>query len=376
MLRSSMIHGAIALAFAVSVGVASVDDTGPDESAPATASPDESAPDNASPESTPDDSSSADENVAVGPPPGDIDFQVDMMLGLVPEDEMNAYWEDQESGRQVEIQACMNEAGFEYNLETNLSFADPMADLSTLEYAEQWGFGAYTMMDPENNPWNDVDQEYVWPNEEIIDGLSSGERDAWFEVNYQCQNDSYMQNDPYRNPMVRQALDDFYTEVESHPRMQEAAAAWVDCMEEAGHPFASQNDMYDTIYGSDLQEQFYDSEAWETDSADHAEWQSMVELEIGVAVANVGCAPPMDDTRKEVIDELRREFVEVWRTINWSLPPETYPGEGDIFGTAVDGMSIDDSVVDAPAADDSDDSNGAGVPVGLDLSGSPDTTEP
>lgn len=390
MIRTLMVHGAVALvALAAPVGVSTVDDTEPDDtstdvSAPADSSPDESAPVNAFPDTAPGVSSSTGGNISAGPPPGDIDFQVDMMLGLVPQDEMNAYWVEEEEQRQVAVQACMNEAGFEYNPDTSgMAFEDPLGDSSTLEYAEQWGFGMYTTMDPETSPYNvDMGEDFVWPNQEIVDALSAAEQNAWYEVNNRCFNESWAQDDPYRNPMVQQALEDFYSDVDNDPRMREAADGWVDCMEEAGHPYTDQDDMYDALLGNDRQQQFYDSEAWEPDSPDYAEWQSMVELEIGVAVANAGCAPALDEIREEVIDDLRPAFVEVWRTIDWSLPPETYPGEGDVLGMPGETIVGDGSVVgDTVVEDTVDDSNAEGTettesPVGLDLSEPADNTIP
>ena len=80
MLRSLLVRcGAVAATLAIPVGVvgAASDDSEPDDSVPASTVPGSSVP--------------ADEPAGGQPPPGDIDFQVDMMLGLVPEDEMEAY---------------------------------------------------------------------------------------------------------------------------------------------------------------------------------------------------------------------------------------------------------------------------------------------
>ncbi|MGH9136115.1 MAG: hypothetical protein ACRD0G_03590 [Acidimicrobiales bacterium] len=365
MFRSLAIKGASALVvLAVPVGAASatiVDDTEPDGSAPASTIPGETSADE------PDDTGG-------GPPPGDIDFQVDMILGLVPPDEMEGYWQEQNEQQQLQIQECMNEAGFEYNPETDgMMFEDPLGELSPVEYAEQWGFGVYTMMDPDSSPF--ADQEWVWPNEDIVNELSPSEQNAWFEVNNRCSNEAYTQDDPWRNPMVQQALEDFYTQVETDPRMREANEAWRDCMEAAGHPYPSIEDMYDEWYGDwEDQEEFYEAEAWEPDSAMHAEWQALVDLEIEVAVANAECSDGLDEIRQEVVADLRPEFVEVWQTIDWSLPPVTYPGEGEFGpGGPFEEGGVETLPVDS-AAEAPDDTEGA--PVGLDLSDPDETTVP
>lgn len=383
MFRSLVVHGAVALAtlaFAVPVGVAVVDDTAPDETV--SASDDTVSVPSASPTSGPA-SSVADDAAGSGPPPGDVDFQVDMILGLVPEDEMNAYFEEQNERQELAIQACMNDAGFEYNIQATTMFEDPLGEYGTVEYAEQWGYGVYTTMDPETSPYANMDEEFVWPNQEIVDALSSAEQNAWFEVNNRCSQDAYVTDDPYRNPMVQQALEDFENQVEADPRMRAAQDAWVDCMEEAGHPFAAPEEIFETIYDEDLQQQFFDSEAWKPSSEDHAEYLAMVETEIGIAVADATCSPALQDAREEVVADLRPALVDVWQTIDWSLPPETYPGEGD-FGTPGETIVVDDSmvpgdsVVDASVVDGTVEpgADTTEAPVGLDLSEPTDTTEP
>ncbi len=319
MLRSLAINGAAAaVAIVVPVGlVTGSDGTEPDDSVPVSAAPETSTP---------------DAETSSGPaPPEDIEFQIDMILGLVPQDEMDDYYHDQNDRQQLAIQECMNEAGFEYVPEDNFFSADPFADLSPIEYAEQWGFGNYTMMDPDNQPFAEIDQEYVWPNQEIVDGLSASEQNAWFELNNRCSQDAWMEDDPYRNPMVQQAMEDFETDIENDPRMGAAQEAWQACMEEAGHPFTDHEDMWNSVWDQDLVDEFYETEAWEADSPNHAEWQAKVDEEIGVAVADATCSPALYEVREEVSAELRPALVEVWQTIDWSLPPVTYPGEGEML---------------------------------------------
>ena len=75
---------------------------------------------------------------------------------------MEAYWREQSELDQLAIQECMNEAGFEYNLEdSDEMFVDPFADLTPIEFAEQWGFGMYTVMDPDADPYSDGGISFV-----------------------------------------------------------------------------------------------------------------------------------------------------------------------------------------------------------------------
>ncbi|CAN5562708.1 hypothetical protein BH24ACT5_BH24ACT5_07100 [soil metagenome] len=308
------------------VGPASVPDTDPPGDGPA---------DTESVATTPEDEPSAESPLT----DEELQFQLDMMLGLVPDDEMQAYYEQDEQKRQEEIQECMNGAGFEYNPETQsgVSF-DGQLGLSSLEYAEQWGFGVYTTMDPETNPFNDVDQNYEWPNQEIIDGMTEAEQTSWFTMFDRCQNETY-DDQIWNNSDFQRVMEDFNTLITTDPRVVAAEKAWRECMSEAGHPYASQEEMYDEMYSDNQQSDFYESSAWEESSPDHAAWQAAVDNEIAVAVANVPCSEGLSEVYQTVSEDLRPQFVELWQTIDWNAPPVTYPDEfsvdGDVpFGTA------------------------------------------
>ena len=129
---------------------------------------------------------------------------------------------------------------------------------------------------------------------------------------------------------MQQALEDFNTTVDNDPRVRDALAVWQDCMEAAGHPFANRDDMmaaYDYDETADLQTQFAESEAWDPTSPDHARWQELVDLEVQIAVADATCTPPFDEAREAVVADLRPQFAQVWQTVDWSLPPVTYPDD-------------------------------------------------
>lgn len=309
----------------------------------------------------------------------DADFQIDLLLGLVPEDEVEAYYAEQNAANQEQIRDCMNEAGFEYLPDTN-SFIDPRSGVSPLEWAQQYGFGVWTQMDPNSNPYGD--QIYEWPNEEIVNSLSESEQNAWFTANNRCSEDSYGDDDDvYRNPMVQQALEEFYENVNNDPRVRDAENTWRDCMADAGQPFETPEAMNEQVYAvwngdeelAALETQFYESEAWTEDSPDHERWQQLVDEEIAIAVADAECSPPLYEVQEDVTRDLRSDLVEVWQTIDWDLPPVTYPGEGETEVWVGDGSIAPET----PGTTDGSDDSG---PKPLDLGGSddtaPDTTEP
>jgi hypothetical protein len=213
----------------------------------------------------------------------------------------------------------------------------------------------------------------VWPNEEIVTALGVSEQNAWYETHSRCNEEAYANEDEmWRNPMVQQSLEDFFTDIENDRRVQDALRAWRECMEEAGHPFASQDEMYQQVYSEDtaeLQERFYGSEAWRPESPDHAEWQALVDEEISIAVADATCSPPVAEARETVTAELRPQLVAVWQTIDWDLPPVTFEGEGDMYVFSDDSLFGDETVGSGSSVPGTGD-----APVAIDLSGA--TTVP
>jgi hypothetical protein len=319
-----------------------------------------------------------------GRPPDDMEFQIDMMLGLVPEDEMQDYWAQQNQESERVIQQCMNDAGFEYEPTgaEDISF-DQYNGLSQLEYAQQFGFGMWTTMNPENQQTGSMSE---WPNQSIVDALTPEEQNAWFEVNQRCSEDAYSgSNDPWSNPMVQQIMEDFTQDIENDGRYRDALAAWQDCMADSGHPFADSEEMYAEVYGSmedqemwDLQSQFYESEAWLETSPDHDEWQALVDEEIEIAVADATCTPALTEARNEIQRDLRDELVAVWQTIDWSLPPVTYeeimfPGETIVEEPS--GSDVGTTEAGGPAGAGDEPTETTETPVGLDLGDPPETTE-
>jgi hypothetical protein len=384
MYRSRLLKGCIALfALAVPAGAASAGGTEPDDTSSETTEPAGSAAEESGPPSAsaPDDTTGNDSGG--GQPPEDMEFQVDMMLGLVPEDEMEDYWAQQNQESERAIQQCMNDAGFEYEPmgAEDISF-DQYNGLSQLEYAQQFGFGMWTTMDPENQQTGPMNE---WPNQSIVDELPPEEQNAWFEVNNRCSQDAYSAtNDPWSNPMVQQIMEDFGQDVENDPRVRDALAAWQDCMADSGHPFANEGEMYEQVYGGDnqeiwdLQSEFFESEAWLETSPDHARWQALVDDEIEIAVADATCTPALVEVRQEVTRDLRDELVAVWQTIDWSLPPVTYEEVMFPDETIVEepsGSDVDTTGPGEPADTGDESTETTETPVGLDLGAAPETTE-
>jgi hypothetical protein len=394
LLRSRAVRGVLALtALSVPAGVATAGSTEPDDSSPDSAAPEDTSVTNtdgdapAPPNGTAPESSTAEGDGGITAPSADeIQFEIDMMLGLVPQEEMEQHWAEQEEEQQLAVQACMNESGFDYEIENYPVMMGGPGGLEwgTLEFAEQYGFGIWTTMDPESSGM-DMAMEYTSPNDAIVNALTPEEQNAWYEVQMRCQNESYAgQDDMYRNPDVQQIMEDFYSDVENDPRTRDAQAGWVDCMEAAGFPYPSQEEMYEDVSAGDdesyeLHNQFYESEAWLESSEDHAQWQALVDHEIEVAVANAGCEPAITETREEVQRDLRDDLIAVWQTIDWSQPPVTYEGEGDVFlmpGESLPvGSDVPEGSADATTEAGTTPEGSEEPQVGLDLGDPTETTE-
>lgn len=391
MYRLRVLPGFVAmLVLAVPVGMASAGTSEPDDAPTESTQPtatdaQESGPPSAS---APDDTTGGS---ADGQPPENMDFQIDMMLGLIPEEEMQTYWRDQNRASEELVEGCMVEAGFEYVPQPDEMFSyDQYNGRTQLDWAQQFGFGVWTTMSPESSeeaygqgPMTD------WPGD-VVNNLSDDEQSAWWGVFDRCQQEGWSnQDDPYSNPMVQQIMEDFAVDVENDPRYRDALAAWQECMAGSGHPFADEQEMWDHVYGGndegqmDQQMQFWESEAWLETSPDHAQWQALVDEEIEIAVAHATCTPSLTEARQEVTRDLRDDLVAVWQTIDWSLPPVTY--EDVVFGegTLVEepsGSDVGESEPAEAAGTGDEPTESTETPVGLDLGGAPteapEPTEP
>ena len=395
LLRSRAVRGVLALtALSVPAGVATAGSTEPDDSSPDSAAPEDTSVTNtdgdasAPPNGTAPEGSAAEGDGGITAPSADeIQFEIDMMLGLVPQEEMEQHWAEQEEEQQLAVQACMNESGFDYEIENYPVMMGGPGGLEwgTLEFAEQYGFGIWTTMDPESSGM-DMAMEYTSPNDAIVNALTPEEQNAWYEVQMRCQNESYAgQDDMYRNPDVQQIMEDFYSDVENDPRTRDAQAGWVDCMEAAGFPYPSQEEMYEDVSAGDderlraAQPVLRVGGVARRHPRTTPSGRRLVDHEIEVAVANAGCEPAITETREEVQRDLRDDLIAVWQTIDWSQPPVTYEGEGDVFLMPGESLPAGSDVPEGSTAETTEAGTtpeGSEEPqVGLDLGDPTETTE-
>lgn len=356
--------GALLLLAAAPVGGSVGATTTPDDAVATTTDPADGSAD------------SADGASATGPegsaaPPGTapdratFERQMDMMLGLVPQDEMEAFYDQQNVEYQRRIADCMIEAGFEYNPENSggVSF-----ETGGVEWAEQWGFGMFTSMDPEDNPWSGEEFEWHDPNGEYLESLSEAQQTAFWAQQNRCYENVEWDDGSsaiWSNSDFQRVMQDFWADIENDPKTVAAERAWAGCMDEAGHPFSTVNEVYEEWFSqsqNEKQMRFWESEAWLATSPDHDEWQRLVDEEISVAVALETCSAPLNETREEIMRAKRSDLLELYQTIDWSAPPVTYP-EFEYF----DEWNFDGTIV----VDGADDPGEGSTP-----NASPSTTRP
>ncbi|HLU31311.1 MAG TPA: hypothetical protein VK088_06085 [Acidimicrobiia bacterium] len=200
-----------------------------------------------------------------------------------------ARFQDQEARVQESIRQCMAEQGFEYQ---PIVYPDVggriVDDFDQEEWARTHGFGITTWYGNEDEMMGEA-EEWIDPNQDMLETMSDGERQAWEEALWGtqeeqeaemeveideetgetiymsyghgpgCQGEAY--DEVYGDANETQALweqlqpamDEMYQRVEADPRLVEANEAWSACMAEAGYELASRNDMWETVH-QDFQE--------------------------------------------------------------------------------------------------------------------------
>lgn len=302
----------------------------------------------------------------------------------------------QEMEAQQKIAECMAAEGFDYipwvPSEVGGGFMFDESDEE--EYVKKYGFGVSTWVLQEEemfgeegeDPWaDDPNQEIVEAMDEFeqeeyfrvlyggepdiiantppeeIEAMTEEERMAFFDEAYMdwvpdgCQNEAY--EELYGGGEADMAFweefgedfDDMYSRAESDPRIVAANQGWSDCMAERGYDWATQEDMYAYLFGTDKGGEWVEGEfqkkvnevvTWpepmfdeETtiptedtvvvgEEGEDAEWeyqgpeydmeklQPLIDEEIAIATANYECSLDMRELFEEVYKDLESQFIE------------------------------------------------------------------
>lgn len=208
-------------------------------------------------------------------------------------EELYGEWDEDTSNRQqMEVEElvaeCMAGLGFEYipvdysqgATAIEIGGGDDELQWGTVEFAEQYGYGITT------NPWEDQEgedvppgQEFVDPNQSILEGMTDTERQAyeealwgaqifeemdpdeeWVEPSWEEQGcygkaqheiygDMYGGGDDDPFSELNDEMNRLWEQIETHDKVVTAQATWASCMADAGHTgFTKVGDGEDSIY--------------------------------------------------------------------------------------------------------------------------------
>lgn len=288
-------------------------------------------------------------------------------------------WQAQEREVQELIVACMAEEGFEYQPEIYdaVDSFDPWSDSEfepgTREWVENYGYGILTFFEEEQSTVGLETAEFVDPNAEYLATLGEDGMDAYYAALHgdQPELDSSLSEEemeelwanfvpsgcyaeaeaevygsdffgpggseePGEMEEFWSLQEDLWERLEGDPRIAEASADWSACMADAGHTFADQEELFDSL--TDRSDEFYGSLTYPGDDLSQADYEEMtaeemdalfsqpptydVELleelqafEIDLAVTDFDCSAPTMRVRLEVQRELEAEFIDDHREL-------------------------------------------------------------
>jgi hypothetical protein len=200
-------------------------------------------------------------------------------------------YREQEARVQESIRQCMAEKGFEYQpvLPPDSAFAVG-EEWDEEEHVRTQGFGITTWYGNEEE-FAGVEEEWIDPNQDMLENMSESEATAWNEALYgtQEENEALMvtEVDPetgeeYQTMTgygpgcngeayeaeygdmaasedlwaeIQPAMDEMYQQVEADPRIVELNEQWAACMAEKGYEYESMTAMQEVVY-TEFQERF------------------------------------------------------------------------------------------------------------------------
>jgi hypothetical protein len=242
----------------------------------------------ADPEATGTDEEAAEESSSEGETMADF-------FGYAAEDPeaQEAEYREQEARIQESIRQCMAEAGFEYQpvLPPEGSFMVG-EEWDEEEYVRTQGFGISTWYG--NDAVTDTTmagEEWIDPNQEMLEGMSESESTAWYEALYGtpeqqeeasktvvdpetgeeymemtghgpgCSGEAYeaeygsMEDSNALWEELQPEMDAMYQQVQADPRIVELDQEWSACMAERGFEYESMTAMQESVY-TDFQARF------------------------------------------------------------------------------------------------------------------------
>lgn len=276
------------------------------------------------------DTPSGDESLSYEDSPLSAYFE---KLGGSPEDA-----DIQAQAREAEelVAACMQELGFEYQpQDVSQMISQPedsdLPDWDSLEFAEQYGYGATT---GEDLSQAQPSEEWVDPNAEYVAAMSEGEQAAYYEALYgkqdempaegeeieydwttagcqgEAQHTVYEEGQVWDDPEYKELMDeltDLYTRSQDSEDVKKAAKDWQQCMADAGFDFDDPEAAQNSIYEAHSQIPFA-----EDGTQDAAALAELKEKELATAVADRTCQIDVDYTNVQMRAQfaMEQEFID------------------------------------------------------------------
>jgi hypothetical protein len=241
----------------------------------------------ADPEATGTDEGASEESSSEGETMADF-----FGYGTEDPEAQEAEYREQEARIQESIRQCMAEAGFEYQpvLPPEGSFMVG-EEWDEEEYVRTQGFGITTWYGNEELNEPVPEEEYIDPNQEMLEGMSESESTAWYEALYGTPEqqeeasktvvdpetgEEYMEMTGYGPGCSGEAyeaeygsmddtnalweelqpeMDAMYQQVQADPRIVELDEEWAACMAERGFEYESATAMQESVY-TDFQARF------------------------------------------------------------------------------------------------------------------------
>lgn len=251
---------------------------------------------------------------------------------------------------QESIQQCMADQGFEYQPEIPPHSAFS-AGLSEEERVRTYGFGITTWYGRDDES-HELD-EWVYPNQEMVEALSDSDQQAWFEAREGCfcrVHGWSAEIEEMWNLELADALDATWEQIQADPRLVEADREWAACMTEAGYEFADRDAMDEFIWANHeaggsfdyrlqqivgepfqgwTQEEIdaffeeateeeidaYFAETQVLDQAGQAALEALQQEEIDLALADFGCRGDYFEIGEAVSREYETEFIAEHREV-------------------------------------------------------------
>lgn len=281
-------------------------------------------------------------------------FEAFNVMGDMSQEEQQAFYDERNRKQEDLVAQCMADQGFEYNPQDTGgtviigSEDEDGPQWGTVEYAQQYGYGAFTWYDEQPMPEDGEATEWVDPNQDIIDSMSESELTAWQEALWGAPSDEEFDpdaeadyewnwedggcygwaqheleaDDPwmamnslYEDPRFAELFEqmgEVWTKAESDPRMVDLNGKWSSCMADAGYTFANPSEASNSIYElqNGLWEGHEDDPEWPGPSEEDI--APLKEQELATAVADFTCQDEVNYQQEQMSIQFKveQEFVD------------------------------------------------------------------